>query len=80
MIHKVAFMVITETGATKSFSLRVNGQTIKISIDDKTMANYQNQFVRTNPTEAYKNRRATLFALLQLAYNKGLENGKITKS
>jgi hypothetical protein len=76
MAHKVTFTVTVEDGHAKSFRLQVNNQTIHIPIDGKTLANFQNQFVRTNPTEAYKARWATLFALLRLAYNKGLIDGK----
>lgn len=65
------------SGKTKYIKITVNGQEIKIPVDESVYAYFAEQFSRPNPTALQKKRFATVMNLLRAAYLKGLSDGKV---
>lgn len=62
-------------GKKKNIHVDVDGRRILIPVSEELYANWQNQFVRSNPTPQQKKRFLTFMNVLRAAYQKGLEDG-----
>lgn len=55
--------------------LEINSRIVSVPVPDDVYAYWHEQFVRTNPTPAQRQRYTTLLNLLRAAYGKGQKDG-----
>jgi hypothetical protein len=59
---------------TKKYKFTFEGRTIEVPIADDLFTNFQNQFVRNNPTENYQRRMKTLQSLVRETFRYAKQN------
>jgi len=69
--------ITVTTGRTAKIEFRVNGRPVTVEVPSDLKAYFTEQFSRPQPTANQKRRYATLMRLLESAYCKGVEDGKI---
>jgi hypothetical protein len=59
------------SGATADIDIYIDDKKVKITVPKEVRADFNNQFVRSNPTALQKRKYATLMSLLRAAYKAG---------
>lgn len=68
--------IVISSGKQKFIRVTVDGQDVRIPVDDDIYAYWQEQFVRNNPTPQQRKRFGTFMNVVRAAYKKGLKDGK----
>lgn len=59
------------SGETAEINIYIDDKRVKITVPKEVKADFDNQFVRSNPTPLQKRKYATLMSLLRAAYKVG---------
>jgi hypothetical protein len=70
----VTEVTLTSEKQKRFIRLNVDGEDVRIPVDNEVYAYWQQQFVRPNPTRQQRQRFATLINVVRAAYEKGRED------
>lgn len=70
------FEASIESGKTKDIRVNIDGNDVRIPVDETVYAYFNEQFLRSNPTALQRKKFATILNVLRAAYLKGRKDGE----
>ena len=73
------FSASIESGKQRHIQVNVDGNKVRIPVDETVYAYFNEQFLREHPTTQQEKKFATIMNVMRAAYLKGIEDGRKTQ-